>query len=276
MIKKTFFSLITLIGFAILLWICILMIESRTELKWTQTKGHVIDSSLTIKHLSRFMNSNADPLRWYGVDVQYEYTVDGGLYLSNRLAIQEIKTRNAKTALNIMNKYRRNREVIVYYNPDDPLKTVIEPENIGDIAIPLLLAGLMVIIGLFVLYESSMEVKTRGRDSYLNQGNTYQQQGRYDEALNEYNKFIEITPTVVTGYVNRGNVYIDKGYWDLAIADFNKAISIDPINPLVYYSRGNAYLGNKQFDKAWADMQKAIELGFNVRPQILEKIKNGL
>lgn len=266
----------TLLGVVLLIWICGLLIQSRTALKWPQTKGHVVSSSLTINHLFNFIKLNADPVRWYGTDVQYEYTVDGGLYISNRVAVSDFKSRNPRAALAMMNKYRHYQDVIVHYNPDDPLQAILEPENMGDIFIPAMVGVLLVILGFFTLYDQSVEVNTRGRDNYLKEGNIYQNLGNFNEALNEYSKFIEISPYLTAGYINRGNVYIDLEQWDLAITDFNKAISIDPVNAFIYFSRGNAYLGNKEYTKAWADMQKAIDMGFNVRPQILEKIKKGL
>jgi tetratricopeptide (TPR) repeat protein len=274
--KKSISWIMTIGAVVLLCWVCGLFIESRDVLKWPQTKGHVISSTLTITHLPQFLNFSDDPLRWYGTDVQYEYTVGDGLYTAHRVAIRDSLTQSSKSALKIMNKYRHQSSVIVFYNPSNPGQAILEPANIGDIFVPLLCGGLLVFLWFITFFNASADVVTLRPNDSLHWGNVYQQQGKLDQALNEYNKIIHTSPYLAIGYVSRGSVYLQQGRWELAILDFNKAIVIDPVAAIVYFNRANAYLGNKQYDKAWEDMHKAMEMGFKVKPEILERIKKNL
>jgi tetratricopeptide (TPR) repeat protein len=52
--------------------------------------------------------------------------------------------------------------------------------------------------------------------------------GRYEEALKDYNKAIEIKPTLASAYVNRGIAYSHLGQYEKAIADYEKGLELDP------------------------------------------------
>jgi tetratricopeptide (TPR) repeat protein len=214
--------------------------------------------------------------RLYRADVQYEYTVGDGRYSSNRVTFQDKASRDLGNALKVMNKYRHQRNVMVYYNSQDPEQAILEPANIGDMTIPLMMGGLFAFLGMFALYQQSLEIKTRGIESYLYQGQSYQKQGRFNEALMEFNKIIELRPHIIIGYFSRGCLYLQEDRWDEAIADLNQAMRIDPTDPLIRFNRGNAYIGKKQYDKAWEDMQKAMDMGFKVKPEILENLKKNM
>lgn len=99
---------------------------------------------------------------------------------------------------------------------------------------------------------------------YNNQGVALAEAGKYDEAIIEYNKAIELSPNYATFYNNRGAAYHNNKQYDLAIADYNIAIQLDPGKASTYYDRGAAYQNNKQYDLAIADYSKAIELDPNI------------
>jgi len=273
---KLFWGIITVTGIAILFWICCLLVASRDATQWIQTKGQVVSSLLTIDHLPKFVDLRDDPTRWYGSDVLYEYSVGDITYLSNKVSMNDGSVRSPQSALKVMNKYRHQHEVTVYFNPSNPKQAVLEPWNIGDIYLQLMVGGLFTILGLFYFYEHSLETKPWGVDNHLRWGSIYQKQGKLDLALGEFNKVIELNPHMIQGYKSRGGFYLEQGNWDLAIADYIEANYIDPTDASVYFNRAQAYLGNKQYDKALVDIEKAQEKGFKVKPEILQEIKKGL
>lgn len=113
-------------------------------------------------------------------------------------------------------------------------------------------------------------------ENYLHRGQVNQSQGKLDEARMEFNKIIEINPNLVMGYCSRGCVYLQQENWDMAVADFNRVISIAPGFGFAYFNRAHAYIGKMESDRAWEDIQKAMEMGFNVKPEILESIEKSL
>ena len=84
---------------------------------------------------------------------------------------------------------------------------------------------------------------------------------RWNEALNAYNKAIDLNPNDASAYNNRGLAYDNLNKDDLAIADYNKAIELNPKDADAYYNRGNAYgrLGNSTY--ANQDLKIAAKLG---------------
>ena len=175
-----------------------------------------------------------------------------------------------------MNKYRREREVTVFYDPKNPQEAVLQPGYIGDLYMILIIGGLLALGGIFIFYSQSLEISHSEESRYIQQGDIYQNQGKFEEALLAYNYAVRLNPSSIVGYSRRGGLYLQRENWDKAIADFNQVIAMVPNNALAYFSLGNAYLGKKEYDKAWDNMQKAIENGFHVEPEILEGIKKNL
>jgi tetratricopeptide (TPR) repeat protein len=92
------------------------------------------------------------------------------------------------------------------------------------------------------------------------QGESFYDANRYDEAIQAFSKAIEINPEHASAYNNRGAAWHRKGDYEKAIADFSKAIEIDPKDDRSYYDRGLAWYKKGGFDRAIADLSKAIEL----------------
>jgi len=63
-------------------------------------------------------------------------------------------------------------------------------------------------------------------------------------------------------YIDRGITYGEKGQYDQAIDDFNKALEIDPKSAGAYYNRAIAYYFKKEYDKSCNDIKKAQDLGY--------------
>ena len=62
-------------------------------------------------------------------------------------------------------------------------------------------------------------------NAYAGRANTLNTLGRYEEALEDYNKALEIDPSLANAYVNRGSAYSHLGQYKKAIADYEKIIS---------------------------------------------------
>ena len=92
------------------------------------------------------------------------------------------------------------------------------------------------------------------------QGSTLLEQHRFDEAIKELNRAIQLDPNYAKAYVTRAHTYSGKKQYNLAIADGNKAIELDPDLAEAYVVVGLAYYYDGQYDLAITNYNKAIEL----------------
>jgi tetratricopeptide (TPR) repeat protein len=85
-------------------------------------------------------------------------------------------------------------------------------------------------------------------------------EGKYNEAIINFNKAIELDPKDAVAYNNRGVAYGELGNYEQEITDCSKAIEINPKLAVAYYHRGIAYqkLGNRK--QAAKDKNKAYAL----------------
>jgi tetratricopeptide (TPR) repeat protein len=110
-------------------------------------------------------------------------------------------------------------------------------------------------------YDLYLEkIDPRNVAAYINRGNTYSGLKRYERAIEDYNKAIELNPKYAGAYYNRGLAYRKLKRYERAIEDYNKAIELNHDFTLAYKSRGVAYRELKQYAKEQEDYKKALEL----------------
>jgi tetratricopeptide (TPR) repeat protein len=80
------------------------------------------------------------------------------------------------------------------------------------------------------------------------------------EAIEDFNKSIELSPENATVYNNRGNALMDLGHPDEAVKDFDRAVALSPNYGPAYNNRGNARVALGQYNLAFQDFRKAVEL----------------
>ena len=83
---------------------------------------------------------------------------------------------------------------------------------------------------------------------------------RYDEALADYTRAMELDPGNAWAIIGRGETYRLMGRYDEALADFTRAIELDPGNAWAIAGRGETYRLMGRYDEALADFNRAIEL----------------
>ena len=90
-------------------------------------------------------------------------------------------------------------------------------------------------------------------------------QGKYHEAIADFNKAISLRPTYADGYYNRGLAHLQLREYDDAIDDFTTTIEWSPMDGGAYFYRGNAYIALKNYKNADTDLSRAIASGFEMR-----------
>ena len=83
---------------------------------------------------------------------------------------------------------------------------------------------------------------------------------KYELAITDLGKLIELDPANSDAYIARGEVRIELGQYSKAIADFNKVIKQNPENACAYNMQGKVYFKQRKYKKAIANFDKAILL----------------
>jgi tetratricopeptide (TPR) repeat protein len=86
----------------------------------------------------------------------------------------------------------------------------------------------------------------------------------FDQAVEAYNKAIELRPFYADAYVGLGDAKAAKGDVDGAVGAYTKALSYNPINPRVHMSLGKIYYTEKGlYYESVTAYKKAIDLDVN-------------
>ena len=109
-------------------------------------------------------------------------------------------------------------------------------------------------------FNKAIKLKPNFALAYNNRGAVYRSQGKYDLAIEDCNKAIQLKSDYAEPYSNRGAAYRNKGDYKRAIEDYNKAIQLKPNFVQAYYNRGLAYHEKGELDLAIKDYNRAIEL----------------
>ncbi len=96
---------------------------------------------------------------------------------------------------------------------------------------------------------------------YQNVGNILTAQGKYQEAIPYYQKCLQIQPYWST-YGNLGTAYFFLKQYPNAVQAFEKAIELNPNDTLTMVNLADGYRATGQLDKASATYQQAISVGF--------------
>ena len=93
----------------------------------------------------------------------------------------------------------------------------------------------------------------------------------YQQAINDINKAVEMTPEDVAMWVEKGSVHLRVGQHNEAIEALNKAISLDPKAAAAYRMLGYCQVQLKKNKEACANFAKAKELGDEVVDGLMQK-----
>lgn len=108
-------------------------------------------------------------------------------------------------------------------------------------------------------YEASLRIRPHAR-TYSNLGATYRKLGRSDKALDAYRKALEIDPGNALAHFGLGIVHAARAEDELAFASYQRALELDPDSGEVYTNIGALHARRRESAEAIAAYKKAIEL----------------
>ena len=111
-------------------------------------------------------------------------------------------------------------------------------------------------------FDKAIEVKPDFAEVFYNRGVAYIKLGKYTKAIDDFTQVILLNSDrsgfLTMAFYNRGNVYNLLEEYDKGINDYNKVIEMNPDFVEAYYYRGNAYIKLQQYEKALVDYNSAI------------------
>jgi tetratricopeptide (TPR) repeat protein len=96
-------------------------------------------------------------------------------------------------------------------------------------------------------------------EAWNNQGIAHRNMGQIEEAISDYTRALELNPNYQEALNNRGSAYALSKQTDRSIADYSRAITLNPSFAEAYNNRGNTYASLGQFTQAIADYSQAIK-----------------
>ena len=111
-------------------------------------------------------------------------------------------------------------------------------------------------------------------------GNIYERTGKYNLAINQFNKAIKLNKNNGEAYNNLGVVYKNKGVYMNAIFCFQKALTCIGERADIHYNLGNTYKALENYSRAIDEFNKALELdpdfimAYNNLGIVFEEINN--
>jgi tetratricopeptide (TPR) repeat protein len=109
------------------------------------------------------------------------------------------------------------------------------------------------------IYTSVILEETPGDNSYL-AGNSYFEDGRYEEALREYNKALTINPQHLHAKRGKARSLMQLGHHYEALMTFNEVIALEPDFAASYANRGILHDRLGIYAAAVEDYEKALQL----------------
>ncbi len=115
---KILYSVLFIIGLGLCGYGIQMLNDANESKKWPQSEG-VVTSSEIIK------SSDSDGTS-YRAKITYNYQVDDKTYSSNKISFGEYSSPNKNKAQDIIDKFPVGN-VTVFYDPEDPARSVLEP-----------------------------------------------------------------------------------------------------------------------------------------------------
>lgn len=96
--------------------------------------------------------------------------------------------------------------------------------------------------------------------AYLFAGNAHEARGRYKQAIDEYEKAIELMPDHSMAYHGLGTAYAKLRDYNTAEQMFKKVLEIEPFNTWAHFNLGTVYTAQSRFTEALQEYEVALEI----------------
>lgn len=111
--------------------------------------------------------------------------------------------------------------------------------------------------GLLKSFQRHPDLKAYA-DKFIFRGNQMEDQGNFEEALENYRKAIQVNPDYPRAYLNIGNAFLALDLTEEAMTNYQKSIALDPNYAFAHYNLGNAYQKIEHLEDAVSCYHRAL------------------
>ncbi|MEL6380938.1 MAG: tetratricopeptide repeat protein [Cyanobacteria bacterium J06626_18] len=109
-------------------------------------------------------------------------------------------------------------------------------------------------------YDRAIQLSPELYEAWFTKASMLMLLQRYDEAASAYQFATQLKPDSYEAWAGQGTALTRAQQYEAAIASLNEAIALRPEDHLALFNRGNAQAGLGQWDTALADYETALEL----------------
>ena len=120
--------------------------------------------------------------------------------------------------------------------------------------------------GCSAIIHSGKETPENLARAFFDRGRAWADQGKYDRAVEDFNRALELDPNYPDAFNGRALAYAGEQQYDHALQDFNQAIKLDPNYAIAINNRGLAAQNLGRTDEATKYFEKARQVGPRLIP----------
>ena len=109
-------------------------------------------------------------------------------------------------------------------------------------------------------YNKALEINPDNAKVLFSKGTVLKSLMRYDEALDAFNMSLEINPHDAKTLCAKAELLMDLAQYEEALDAYSRAVSLAPEDPEIWYRRGLALREMRAYEDAMDDFEKAIRL----------------
>jgi len=134
-------GLVLLAGIGLTVWGWNTLQNARASTAWPTTEGVVISSEVT-------QSTDDEGSESYYPTVSYTYTINEIVHINNTIKFSDTSYNDLRKAQAVTGNYSVGKNIVVYYDPENPENAVLEPGASGGSYIVLTFGVLLILIAL--------------------------------------------------------------------------------------------------------------------------------
>ena len=113
------------------------------------------------------------------------------------------------------------------------------------------------------MVTKALELDSELAEAHATNGSVLLDEYKLRSSEEEFKRAIELMPSYAMAHNWFFMLLVVQLRWDEALKQIEKALDLDPLSPVINFNRGAFYLAKRDYSRVIEPMRKAVELGFN-------------